>query len=209
METRAFTKMHGIGNDFVIIDPRKRRLELSREQARAKTIELLRPEFDNRGQAIKLKFAKALPLAVFDAAQIKQSLINLMKNSMHAMSTGGELTIKTGEAELVIAAGRRTAPVARAIRRAGGAFIAQIMFPGVAGSDDFALIAVPRHDRIRERANVIRMTGAPHELTRAGIEEAAQRWRARLEHLSRPRIALMRTRGSTSSRDWMSGSIPP
>jgi len=62
------------------------------------TIELLRPEFDNRGQAIKLEFAKALPLAVFDAAQIKQSLINLMKNSMHAMSTGGELTIKTGEA---------------------------------------------------------------------------------------------------------------
>jgi len=62
------------------------------------TIELLRPEFDNRGQAVKLEFAKALPLASFDAAQIKQSLINLMKNSMHAMSTGGELTIKTGEA---------------------------------------------------------------------------------------------------------------
>ena len=62
------------------------------------TIELLRPEFDNRGQAIKLEFAKVLPLASFDAAQIKQSLINLMKNSMHAMSTGGELTIKTGEA---------------------------------------------------------------------------------------------------------------
>ena len=62
------------------------------------TIELLRPEFDNRGQAIKLEFAKSLPLALFDAAQIKQSLINLMKNSMHAMSTGGELTIKTGEA---------------------------------------------------------------------------------------------------------------
>ena len=61
------------------------------------TVELLRPEFDNRGQAVKLEFAKALPLAVFDAAQIKQSLINLMKNSMHAMSTGGELTIKTGE----------------------------------------------------------------------------------------------------------------
>ena len=62
------------------------------------TIELLRPEFDNRGQAIKLEFAKGLPLALFDAAQIKQSLINLMKNSMHAMSTGGELTLRTGEA---------------------------------------------------------------------------------------------------------------
>ena len=42
------------------------------------TIELLRPEFENRGQAIKLEFAKALPLALFDASQIKQSLINLM-----------------------------------------------------------------------------------------------------------------------------------
>jgi len=62
------------------------------------TIELLRPEFDNRGQAVKLEFAKGLPLALFDAAQIKQSLINLMKNSMHAMSTGGELTLRTGEA---------------------------------------------------------------------------------------------------------------
>ena len=62
------------------------------------TIELLRPEFDNRGQAIKLEFAKGLPLALFDAAQIKQSLINLMKHSMQAMSTGGELTLRTGEA---------------------------------------------------------------------------------------------------------------
>ena len=62
------------------------------------TVELLRPEFDNRGQALKFDLASNLPLAWFDAAQIKQSLINLMKNSMQAMTTGGELVIKTGEA---------------------------------------------------------------------------------------------------------------
>ena len=62
------------------------------------TVELLRPEFDNRGQALKFDLASDLPLAWFDAAQIKQSLINLMKNSMQAMTTGGELEIKTGEA---------------------------------------------------------------------------------------------------------------
>ncbi len=60
------------------------------------TIELLRPEFDNRGQTVKLEFSKALPRASFDGAQIKQALINLMKNSMHAMNTGGELTLQTG-----------------------------------------------------------------------------------------------------------------
>ena len=62
------------------------------------TIELLRPEFNNRGQSLKLDLVKDLPLAFFDIGQIKQSLINLMKNSMQAMSTGGELMIKTGEA---------------------------------------------------------------------------------------------------------------
>ena len=63
------------------------------------TIELLRPELKNRGQSLKLNLNEALPLAFFDAGQIKQSLINLIKNSMQAMSTGGELIIKTGEAE--------------------------------------------------------------------------------------------------------------
>ena len=62
------------------------------------TIELLRPEFNNRGQSLKLDLVEDLPLGFFDIGQIKQSLINLMKNSMQAMSTGGELMIKTGEA---------------------------------------------------------------------------------------------------------------
>ncbi|NQU58338.1 MAG: diaminopimelate epimerase [Rhodospirillales bacterium] len=35
METLSFTKMHGIGNDFVVIDARQQRLDLSRAQARA------------------------------------------------------------------------------------------------------------------------------------------------------------------------------
>ena len=63
------------------------------------TIELLRPELKNRGQSLKINLNEALPLAFFDAGQIKQSLINLIKNSMQAMSTGGELIIKTGEVE--------------------------------------------------------------------------------------------------------------
>ena len=63
------------------------------------TVGLLRPEFDNRGQSLKLDLAKDLHSAFFDISQIKQSLINLIKNSMQAMSTGGELIIKTGETD--------------------------------------------------------------------------------------------------------------
>ena len=35
MTAIAFTKMHGLGNDFAVIDARRHRLELTAEQARA------------------------------------------------------------------------------------------------------------------------------------------------------------------------------
>ena len=60
------------------------------------TVELLRPEIENRGQRLELKKAKDLGLAHFDPGQIKQVLVNLMKNAMQAMSRGGVLTLATG-----------------------------------------------------------------------------------------------------------------
>lgn len=60
------------------------------------TIELLEPEIENRGQEIMLKLDPGLEESEFDAAQIQQILINLVKNSMHSMTTGGVLTLATG-----------------------------------------------------------------------------------------------------------------
>ena len=60
------------------------------------TLELLRPEIENRGQAIEEKLARRLPSAPLDPAQIKQVLVNLIKNAMQAMTKGGLLTVQTG-----------------------------------------------------------------------------------------------------------------
>ena len=60
------------------------------------TIELLRPEIENRGQTIEDKLARQLPSAPLDPAQIKQVLVNLLKNAMQATSKGGVLTVQTG-----------------------------------------------------------------------------------------------------------------
>ena len=77
--------------------------------------------------------------------------------------------------DLVIAAGRRTAPVARRIKRVNGGatYLVQIMDPGSAGAGEFDLIAAPRHDSITERPNVMRITGAPHRITPARLAAAA------------------------------------
>ena len=60
------------------------------------TLELLRPEFENRGQTVHEKLARSLPDAPFDPAQLKQVMVNLAKNAMHAMSKDGVLTVQTG-----------------------------------------------------------------------------------------------------------------
>jgi len=61
------------------------------------SIELLRPEFENRGLAIEEKLARQLPELRMDPAQIQQALVNLMRNALQAMTKGGVLRVKTGQ----------------------------------------------------------------------------------------------------------------
>jgi PAS domain S-box-containing protein len=62
-----------------------------------KTLELLRPEIENRSIAVKTKLARQLTITPIDAPQLQQVLVNLVKNAAQAMTTGGTLTLQTGE----------------------------------------------------------------------------------------------------------------
>jgi PAS domain S-box-containing protein len=59
------------------------------------TLDLLRPEIENRGITIKERLARQLPAGPIDPVQIKQALVNLMKNAIQAMTKGGVLTVQT------------------------------------------------------------------------------------------------------------------
>jgi PAS domain S-box-containing protein len=61
------------------------------------TLALLQPELDNRGITVQLRLARHLSPVAHDPVQIKQVLVNLVKNAMQAMSQGGVLTLATGE----------------------------------------------------------------------------------------------------------------
>jgi signal transduction histidine kinase len=62
-----------------------------------KTLELLRPEIENRGVTVKTKLLRDLTATPADATQLQQVLVNLVKNAMQAMTTGGILNLQTGE----------------------------------------------------------------------------------------------------------------
>jgi PAS domain S-box-containing protein len=62
-----------------------------------KTLDLLRPEIENRGITIKTKLPRNLTATPIDATQMQQVLVNLVKNAAQAMTTGGTLTLQTGE----------------------------------------------------------------------------------------------------------------
>lgn len=72
--------------------------QASLNQVVLETIELLGPELENRGQSVHTELASNLPLAPLDPGQLKQVLVNLIKNAMQAMSRGGLLTVGTGAA---------------------------------------------------------------------------------------------------------------
>lgn len=62
-----------------------------------RTLDLLRPELENRGIGIKTKLARQLPTPPLDPTQLQQALVNLVKNAMQAMTRDGTLTLQTGE----------------------------------------------------------------------------------------------------------------
>jgi signal transduction histidine kinase len=78
------------------IRPTAPRLRLSQlNDVVRETLELLRPEIENRGVALKERLARDLPAIPMDGGQIKQALVNLIKNAIQAMTKGGVLKVQT------------------------------------------------------------------------------------------------------------------
>jgi uncharacterized protein len=160
----------------------------------------------NRSQVLGVSEALGLP---FTIKEIRYGRLARLPNAVLGASLAG-LTAESRAAlsapwpDVAIAAGRRAAPVLRAIRRrAGGrAFVVQLMDPG-GRRGNLDLIAVPAHDGVAQAPNIISTVGSPHRVTAERLAAARAEWLPRFQHLSSPRIALMvggptRRRGFTS-----------
>jgi mitochondrial fission protein ELM1 len=95
--------------------------------------------------------------------------------------------------DLVIAAGRRTAPVAQWIReRAGG--VTKIVMLGRKGGDDadlFDLVVTPTYTRLFPHPRRIETAAPLHRVSEEALAKASEEWADRLGGAPTPRIAVL------------------
>lgn len=143
-------------------------------------------------QAIGTAEALALP---FTVKELRWSSLaglpnGLLGRSLAGLTAAGATAIVPPWPTLVLAAGRRTAPVARWIRsRAEACRCVQLMWPG--SGDGLDLVVVPAHDRASRRADVAVVKVMPHRLSADRLAAAAARLAPRIAHLARPLIACL------------------
>ncbi len=159
----------------------------------------------NRSQCLGVAEALGFPYEIRD---IEYNALGRLPNgvigaSFIALSPKTRAALVAPWPDLVIAAGRRTAGVARTIKRqnSGRTRIVQIMFPGRSGLSEFDLIAAPGHDRIGPLPNVVTITGAPHSLTPEKLQSARTEWQPAFGELPTPLISVF-LGGDTSRKSF-------
>lgn len=149
----------------------------------------------NRSQVLGVARALGLPFEIKELKyNVAAELPNYMLMASFSMLTqGSRVNLAAPWPDIVIAAGRRTAPVARRIKELskGKAFLVQVMHPGASGEGDFSLIAVPKHDAMPPAENRFEIIGAPHGVTDEAMAEARIAWAGKFDHLPKPHIALI------------------
>ncbi|MGJ3260838.1 MAG: mitochondrial fission ELM1 family protein [Rhodospirillales bacterium] len=156
---------------------------------------LLDDRAGNRAQALGVAERLASP---FREVEIRYTVMARLPNALLGASVAGldaasKAMLKAPWPTLVVAAGRRTAPVARWIgKQSGGRTkLVQIMDPG-SGHAAFELICRPAHDGGTNVApNVMTIAAAPHRFDADALDKARAHWRTQVADLPEPRIALL------------------
>jgi mitochondrial fission protein ELM1 len=94
--------------------------------------------------------------------------------------------------DIVIGAGRKTAPVSRYIKKASSkkTKLIQLMWPGFP-TCSFDLIATPTHDGIKADGRIINIIGAPNRISSELLKKHSEKWQDKFANLTSPKVALL------------------
>ena len=96
--------------------------------------------------------------------------------------------------KVVLSAGRRSFPVALAIRRLSGGKtrVVQLMSPGKCGEKKCDLLILPVHDEYKGCAkNVMQVVGSPHRVSVKKLSDEKKHWSAKLKKYPSNRVGLI------------------
>ncbi len=104
-----------------------------------------------------------------------------------------KLDISAPYPDLVLSSTRRTAPIARYIKKKNPATkLVQLIHIGRTGLKDFSMVFVPEHDRYKTTAPNIRYTvGCPHFISPEKLAEAKEQWNETFSGFPHPITALI------------------
>ena len=133
---------------------------------------------------------EAKPLVMGPASRLHNRWLGA---SLAGIDTSRSAPLAPPWPDLVIAAGRRTAPVARWVRERSGGRTRLVML-GRKGGDDadrFDLVLTPRYTRLPEHPRRLETLTPLHRVTAAKLDEARERFADRFADLPSPRVALL------------------
>ena len=154
------------------------------------------------GNVQMLNLANALGWP-FETRQLHHNALNRIPNlllgaSRISVDTGRSDPLEPPWPDLVIGASRRSAPVAKWIRKQSGGHTRLVhLFHTQAPLADYDLIITLPQYRLPQRSNVLHLSSALNRIPPSVLATAAKRWQGEFEALPRPHIALIV--GGTSS----------
>jgi mitochondrial fission protein ELM1 len=122
------------------------------------------------------------------------ALPNLLRgNTLIGTTKKTKQTINNSFPDIVLSSSRRTAPIARWIKKQSPQTkLIQLLHIGKTGIKDFSLIFVPEHDQHKFKAeNIIYTIGSPHFVTDEKLATAKTEWMEQFSHLPKPITALI------------------
>jgi len=125
----------------------------------------------------------------------------LLGSTSLAIGTEYKKSLQAPWPDVVLSAGRRSFPVARAVKRLSGkkTKIIQLMNPGQSVARFADLVVLPEHDKKTSGRNTFVVMGSPHRITQERLKDEKKHWERTLGRLQKPRIALV-VGGSTKGK---------
>lgn len=131
--------------------------------------------------------------------------VQMLGASLKALTPESQARLAAPYPKLVIAAGRRTLPVLRYLKRQSPA-TRTVYLMRAEVNRDIDLMVVPEHDHVAARANIITTLAPLHAVTPQALAAASREWMERFSALPRPWITLClggnTKRGSYSDVQW-------